>query len=282
LSHISCLLCGLQRPVRGYDPSNYENELYLITKKSKGYAAGFEDECTPILGDDIYTPIIKDRILEITQYFVKREIISKEEIAEMLFDEDVKIDKFFTEKEHYQVTIAGLRQREYNHLRKLRSKDNEITQKEIENRELKELESKLKAESDKLRIEHGEITQTHIDIIKLLMNMMNETDLLNYVLMHILKYCDAHILGNYINDLQINLMSLDYHSSILFGCLYEGLTVDEWLSLMKKINGPIEVRMKLDYLTKMKMSEENKQYNRALLLRDLQMFRTLKLSLSQD
>jgi len=282
LSHISCILCGLQRPVKGYDPSNYEKEIYLITKKSRGYAAGFEDESTPILGDDVYTPMIKDRMLDVTRDFVKRGIISKEEIAEMLFDEDVKIDKFFTEKEYYQITIAGHRQREYDHLRKLRSKDAEITQKEIENRELKELESNLRAEIDKLGTEHGKITQIHIDIIKLLMNRMNETDLLNYVLMHILKYCDAHILGNYINDLKIYLMSLDYHSSILFGCLYEGLTVDEWLSLIKKIDGPIEVRMKLDYLTKMKMSEEYKQYNRALLLSELQMFRILKLALSQD
>ena len=143
MSHISCILCGLQRPVKGYDPSDYEKEIYLITKKSKGYAAGFEDESTPILGDDVYTPIIKNRILDVTQYFVKREIISKEEIAEMLFDEEVKIDKFFTEKEYLQIKLASYHEREDNYNRELRSKDAEITYKEIQNRELTELVSNL-------------------------------------------------------------------------------------------------------------------------------------------
>ena len=282
MSHISCILCGLQRPVKGYDPSDYEKEIYLITKKSKGYAAGFEDESTPILGDDVYTPIIKNRILDVTQYFVKREIISKEEIAEMLFDEEVKIDKFFTEKEYLQIKLASYREREDNYNRELRSKDAEITYKEIQNRELTELVSNLRAEIDKLGTEHSEITKNYIDTIKHLIDKMNSTDLMNYVIMHLLKYCDAHISGLYIGDLKIILMSLDKDSLMLFGCLYIGLTVDEWNSLMKKIRGPLEVWMILDSFTKMKMSQEYEKYNRSQLLYDLKMFRTLKLALSQS
>lgn len=282
MSHISCILCGLQRPVKGYDPSDYEKEIYLITKKSKGYAAGFEDESTPILGDDVYTPIIKNRILDVTQYFVKREIISKEEIAEMLFDEEVKIDKFFTEKEYLQIKLASYREREDNYNRELRSKDAEITYKEIQNRELTELVSNLRAEIDKLGTEHSEITKNYIDTIKHLIDKMNSTDLMNYIIMHLLKYCDAHISGLYIGDLKIILMSLDKDSLMLFGCLYIGLTVDEWNSLMKKIRGPLEVWMILDSFTKMKMSQEYEKYNRSQLLYDLKMFRTLKLALSQS
>ena len=111
---------------------------------------------------------------------------------------------------------------------------------------------------------------------------MNSTDLMNYVIMHLLKYCDAHISGLYIGDLKIILMSLDKDSLMLFGCLYIGLTVDEWNSLMKKIRGPLEVWMILDSFTKMKMSQEYEKYNRSQLLYDLKMFRTLKLALSQS
>ena len=282
MSHISCILCGLQRPVKGYDPSDYEKEIYLITKKSKGYAAGFEDESIPILGDDVYTPMIKNRILDVTQYFVKREIISKEEIAEMLFEEEVKIDKFFTEKEYLQIKLARYREREDNYNRELRSKDAKITYKEIQNRELTEIVSNLRADIDKLGNEHSEITKNYIDTIKHLIDKMNSTDLMNYVIMHLLKYCDAYISGLYIGDLKIILMSLDKDSLMLFGCLYIGLTVDEWNSLMKKIHGPLEVRMILDSFTKMKMSQEYEKYNRSQLLYDLQMFRTLQLALSQS
>ena len=251
-----------------------------ITKKSKGYAAGFEDESTPILGDDVYTPMIKDRMLDITRDFVKKGIISKEEIAEMLFDEDVKISKYLTEKESLQIELASYREREHDYLSKLRSKDSEITRKEMENKEMSELVNNVRAEIDKLGTENNKVKQIYLDTIENLINTMNSTNFLNYVIMHIIKYCDAHISGLYIGDLKIVLTSLDHNSLILLGCLYEGLTVDEWSSLMKKIEGTIEVQMKLDYLTNMKKLEENKQYNRTQLLYDLQMFRTLKPSSS--
>jgi len=83
------MLCGLQRSVKNYDPSNYDNELYLITKRSKGYASGFEDELEPILGDDVYTPIVKDRILEIVRAFKEKGIISEKELAELIPKTDV-------------------------------------------------------------------------------------------------------------------------------------------------------------------------------------------------
>lgn len=74
------MLCGLQRPIKNYDPSNYDNELYLISKRSKGFRGGFDDAYEPILGDDVYTPLIKDRILEIVRVFREKGIVSDHEL----------------------------------------------------------------------------------------------------------------------------------------------------------------------------------------------------------
>ena len=90
MSHISCMLCGLQRPIKNYDPSNFENELYLITKRSKGYRRGFDNDYDPILGDDIYTPIIKKRILEIVRTLREKGIISDNELDEIFPKKDEK------------------------------------------------------------------------------------------------------------------------------------------------------------------------------------------------
>jgi hypothetical protein len=84
------MLCGLQRPIKNYDPSNYDNELYLITKRSKGYRRGFDNDYDPILGDDIYTPIIKKRILEIVRTFKEKGIISDNELDEIFPKKDEK------------------------------------------------------------------------------------------------------------------------------------------------------------------------------------------------
>jgi hypothetical protein len=85
------MLCGLQRPIKNYDPSNYDNELYLISKSSKGRARGFDNDYEPILGDDVYTPQIKDRILEIVRAFREKGIVSDHELDEIRSKKDEKI-----------------------------------------------------------------------------------------------------------------------------------------------------------------------------------------------
>ena len=84
------MLCGLQRPLKNYDPSNYENELYLISKKSRGYSSGFDNDYEPILGDEVYTPIIKNRILDIVRSFKEKGIISDEELSDIAPRKDTK------------------------------------------------------------------------------------------------------------------------------------------------------------------------------------------------
>jgi hypothetical protein len=76
------MLCGLQRPIKNYDTSNYDNELYLISKRSKGYRRGFDDYYEPILGDDVYTLLIKNRILEIVRALREKGIINVMKLVE--------------------------------------------------------------------------------------------------------------------------------------------------------------------------------------------------------
>lgn len=264
------MLCGLQRPVSTYDPSKYDNELYLITKRSKGYASGFEDELEPILGDDVYTPLIKDRILEIVREFIEKGIISENELSELI--PKTEVTESFIDK-----AISSML---YNALTGT-SETSEINKIESEKRKSSELVDKLKTDYSKLDDDYKKLSQKHIELDLDYINKMLLKDLLDYALMHFLKYCDVEIGGSYLNDFKVFLMSLDKNSKTLLGCLYQDLTVEEWCSLMDKIQGTLEVQMFLDYSTMLKKTEENREYNKIHLLNNLLMFRTLKLSSSR-
>jgi len=262
MSHISCMLCGLQRPVSNYDPTNYENELYLISKRSKGYRGGFDDDFVPILGDDEYTPLIKNRILEIVRAFKEKGIISETELAELIPKTDVTeswLDKAISTMLYNALTGT--------------SNDSESKAKE-----LSELVDKLKTDYSKLDEAYKKLSQKHIESDLDYINKILLKDLLDYALMHFIKYCDAQIGGSYLNDFKVFLMSLDNDSTTLLGCLYQDLTVEEWCSLMDKIQGTLQVQAFLDYTTMLKKAEENREYNKIHLFNNLLMFRTLKLS----
>jgi hypothetical protein len=264
------MLCGLQRPVSNYDPSNYDNELYLITKRSRGYASGFEDEMEPILGDDVYTPIVKDRILEIVRAFKEKRIISEKELSELIPKTNMTeslIDKAISSMLHNALTGA--------------SADSKINNLESEKRESSELVNKMKTDYNKLGDDHRKLTQNYVDASISHIKEIISKDLLDYALMHFLKYCDAWIGGSSITDFKVFLMSLDKNSKTLLGCLYQDLTVEEWCSLMNKIQGTPQVQMFLDYSTMLKKAEENREYNKHHLFNNLLMFRLLKLSSSR-
>ena len=101
-------------------------------------------------------------------------------------------------------------------------------------------------------------------------------DLLNYALIHLLKYCDAEIGGTDLNDFKVLLMKLDNDSTTLLGCLYQDLTVEEWCSIMGKIQGTLQVQAFLDYFTMLKKAETKREYNKFQLLNNLMTFRFFK------
>jgi hypothetical protein len=97
-------------------------------------------------------------------------------------------------------------------------------------------------------------------------------------LIHFLKYCNAEIWGIDLHDFKVFLKTIDSDSTILIGCLYQDLTVEEWCSLMDKIQGTLQVQVFLDYFTSLKRAETKREYNKFQLLNNLMMFRVLKLS----
>ncbi len=262
MSHISCMLCGLQRPVSNYDPSNYDNELYLITKRSKGYRGGFDNDFEPILGDDVYTPLIKNRILEIVRAFKEKGIISEKELAGLIPKTDVT-------ESWFDKAISTML---YNALTGT-SEDSESKAKE-----LSELVDKLKTDYSKRDNDYKELSQKQSKFNLDYINKILLKDLLNYTLMHFIKYCDAQIGGSYLYDFKVFLTSLNNDSMTLLVCLYQDLTIEEWCSLMDKIQGTSRVQKFLDYYTMLKKAEVDREYNKIHLFNNLWMFRRLKLS----
>jgi hypothetical protein len=263
------MLCGLQRSVSNYDPSNYDNELYLISKRSKGYRAGFDDDFESILGDDVYTPLIKKRILEIVKAFKEKGIISEKELAELIPKTDAT--ELWFDKAIETMMIRALTGT---------SDDSEsrVRDSESKAKELSELVDKLKTDYSKLDDDYKKQSQKHIEDDLDYLKIISLKDLIDYALMHLIKYCDAQIGGSSLHDFKVFLMSLDNNSITLLACLYQDLTIEEWCSLMDKIQGTIQVQTYLDYITMLKKAEVNRRYNRFLLFDNFLMFRLLKLS----
>lgn len=264
MSHISCMLCGLQRPIKNYDPSNFENELYLITKRSKGYRRGFDNYYDPILGDDIYTPIIKNRILEIVRTLREKGIIS-----------DNELDEIFPKKDEKNSFLDNLVERLLIQAFTGTNNNSDSARARVV---LTDQVDKLKADYDKLGYEHNKVIQNSFEASLDYIKKILLKDLLNYALIHFLKYCDAEIGGTNPDDFKVFLMSLDNDSVTLLGCLYRDLTVEEWCSLMDKIQGTIPVQSFLDFFTQQKTTETKRDYNKYQLLYNLMMFRIVKLS----
>jgi hypothetical protein len=258
------MLCGLQRPIKNYDPSNFENELYLITKRSKGYRRGFDNYYDPILGDDIYTPIIKKRILEIVRTFKEKGIISDNELDEIFPKKDEK--NSFLDDMVKRLLIQAF------------TGTNNNSDSARARAVLTDQVDKLKADYDKLGYEHDKILQNNVKTSMDYTKLILLKDLLNYALIHFLKYCDAEIGGTNLDDFKVILKSIDNISVTLLGCLYQDLTVEEWCSLMYKIQGTIPVQPYLDFFTQQKKTETKRDYNKYQLLKNLMKFRIVKFS----
>ena len=84
MSHIVCPLCGLNRPIKNFDFTDYPLDLKLRTWHGLGHARGFEYEDTSVLGDETYSPLIANRTLDITRMFVDVRTLSIKDIFSKL------------------------------------------------------------------------------------------------------------------------------------------------------------------------------------------------------
>lgn len=85
LSMIVCPLCGKQTSLKHFNPSDYDLDIYVQEVRGLGRGRGFETgPRESILGDDHVTPLIKDRLLELSRLLLKEEILKPSEVASLM------------------------------------------------------------------------------------------------------------------------------------------------------------------------------------------------------
>ena len=82
MSHLLCPLCGKNAPLSTLNPENLALDLKLISFKGLGRGKGFaKNEEVSIMGDEVFTPIIADRIDLLYRFFIGRGAIKVPLIA---------------------------------------------------------------------------------------------------------------------------------------------------------------------------------------------------------
>lgn len=247
MSHISCIVCGLQKPLSSLDLENLDLDIYLIQKKGLGRGKGWEDLWREsVLGDDVYTPVFKERILEVLKFFLSEEIIKEEEIIDILKGKNLQIDfrdTFFKydainkeEKlEKYEKDLRRLRYRNMDLLNEIDDQKNE--NKKIINKYEKKLEVNKSVE---------------------------------FALCSIVKYFNCICSYKDLFDYEIIITDYDLDQHNFLYILNRLLTKEEWNELMKRVKGmDIKVQKHLDSLTYFKNKFKARNVNRMLWFNQL-------------
>ena len=82
MSHIRCPLCGKDSAVSTFNPEDLDRDIYLRQTIGLGYQRGFTygpDES--VLGDDVYTPKVMDRFIDLLKLFMENDIVTARELA---------------------------------------------------------------------------------------------------------------------------------------------------------------------------------------------------------
>ena len=85
MSHVRCPLCGKDSFISNFNPDELDLDIYVRSFVGLGYRGGFaptQDES--VLGDDEFTPKIKNRCIDLLNLFVEQGIISRRELALLL------------------------------------------------------------------------------------------------------------------------------------------------------------------------------------------------------
>lgn len=103
MSHLACPLCGKNAPLTSLDPENLDLDLSLISFIGLGRGKGFTiSEKISILGDDTYSPMIADRIINLLKMFLNEDVINKEKLLTRLELENIILQsgKFVTKLQY--------------------------------------------------------------------------------------------------------------------------------------------------------------------------------------
>jgi hypothetical protein len=82
MSHVRCPLCGKDSAVSTFSPEDLDRDIYVRQTSGLGYPGGFTygpDES--VLGDDVYTPKVMDRCIDLLKLFMENDIVTARELA---------------------------------------------------------------------------------------------------------------------------------------------------------------------------------------------------------
>jgi len=85
MSHLECPLCGKNAPLSSFDPCSLDLDLRLVSFRGLGRGKGFEvsDEYS-VLGDDVYSPQVAERALDLCRMFLDNRVIDSEQTMRKL------------------------------------------------------------------------------------------------------------------------------------------------------------------------------------------------------
>jgi hypothetical protein len=82
MSHIRCPLCGKDSAISTFNPEDLDRDIYIRQVSGLGYGGGFDfgpDES--VLGDEIFTPKVMDRCIDLLILCMECGIITSRELA---------------------------------------------------------------------------------------------------------------------------------------------------------------------------------------------------------
>jgi len=178
-----------------------------------------------VLGDDVYTPVVAERTLEICKLFLEKGIISDEDL-ESIKNSGTKNKPLLSGIDILNINLML----QYNEIRKLKYEC-----------------SSIKSENSRLRIKNNEIeeSQAHEKEEFFIKNVVQKS------LLIIIKYCDVSI--DIRNDEDFSIVIDDISPLFLFIITYLKLTLNDktWRALVKRIDGTYEdVQFILDFWTR--------------------------------
>lgn len=234
MSHISCILCGLQKPLKSFDLEKLDLDIQLIQKTGLGRGKGWGDLWREsVLGDDVYTPAFKERILEVLKFFLSEEIVKEEEIKSILNEKGPQID--IQNLPYILNTI--------NKEKKFQDYENDLRRSRYRN-------SVLLNEIDDQRKENKKIINKYEKRLEI-------NKWVEFAECIIVKYLDCFIFYKGLFDYDIRIFDCNNDHYELLSILNRLLTKEGWNGLMKRVRSMnVEVQEYLNHLTYMKNNFE--------------------------
>jgi hypothetical protein len=78
-------MCGKDAAISGFDPQKLDRDIYIrqVVRLEAGKGFTYEPDIS-VLGDDEFTPMIKDRCIDLIRLFIEQDILTEEELMKEL------------------------------------------------------------------------------------------------------------------------------------------------------------------------------------------------------